>query len=232
MADVEAYARGEYYTDLMRGPRDAAALERIVKRVASLSGLSEATVRNLGGRLDGTTYRREANRATGRTASPYDASVKGFDTDPTSNFSRNDDPFTSGLKGPVTAAMLDLYQSKLNWRVDARYHMSNMDVNRSWNWGGGLSPPESVSDMKSALALDPNMHALVTHGFTDLVTPYFMNVLVLDQIPNYGTSDRLTFAVYPGGHMYYSREASRIAFREDVRKLLATAMAASAGKGP
>ena len=232
MADAEAYARGEYFQDLMKGPRDAAAIDRMVKRVTALSGLSETVVRQLGGRIDGNSYRREANRASGQTASPYDATVKGIDTDPTAAFSRNEDPFTAGLRGPVTSAMFDLYQNKLNWRAEGTYHMSNSEVNRAWNWGNSTSPPEAMSELKSALALDPRMHALITHGFTDMVTPYFMSALLLDQIPNYGNTDRIKLAVYPGGHMYYSRDASRIAFRDDIQKLLASALAEPAKKAP
>ena len=80
--------------------------------------------------------------------------------------------------------------------------------------------------------IDPRMHALVTHGFTDMVTPYFASAILLDQIPNYGNADRLKLNVYPGGHMYYSREASRIAFRDDIQKLLAAAIADPAKTGP
>jgi carboxypeptidase C (cathepsin A) len=232
LADAETYARGEYFQDIMKGPRDAAAVERMIKRVTALSGLSESIIRQLGGRIDSGTYRREANRAAGQTASPYDATVKGIDTDPTAAFSRNDDPFTSGLRAPVTAAMLELYQNRLNWRAEGNYQMSNMDVNRAWSWGNSTSPPEAMSELKSALALDPRMHALITHGFTDLVTPYFMSALLLDQVPKYGNTDRLQLIVYPGGHMYYSREASRIAFRNDIQKLWTSVLPESAKKAP
>ncbi len=62
---------------------------------------------------------------------------------------------------------------------------------------------------------------LVTHGFNDTITPYFASDFVLAQIPAFGgDASRLNLVVYPGGHMFYSREASRKAFREDVRKLL------------
>ena len=70
------------------------------------------------------------------------------------------------------------------------------------------------------LALDPNLRVLVTHGLTDLQAPYFASKLLLDQIPDYGPPGRLALKVYSGGHMYYSRDESRKALREDARKLI------------
>ena len=51
------------------------------------------------------------------------------------------------------------------------------------------------------------------------MTPYFENQLILQQMPAYAIPDRLKLAVYGGGHMFYSRDASRRAFREDARTL-------------
>ena len=93
---AETYARGEYLPDLMRGPGDVAALDRMTKRVAALTNLPEAVVKQYGARVDSFISRREANRATGRQASIYDSSVRSFDPEPTSYFpASNEDPFTT-----------------------------------------------------------------------------------------------------------------------------------------
>jgi carboxypeptidase C (cathepsin A) len=217
--EAEVYARGEYLADLMRGPRDAAALDRMVTRVAALTGLPEPVVRRLGGRVDAGTYNRELNRPRGQTASAYDASVTGFDPDPTAPVSRASDPFTSALAAPLTSAMVELYATRLGWQPEGRYRISNMDAHGAWIWGNSPSSPEAVSDLKSALALDPRLKVLVAHGFTDLVTPYLASELILDQLPVYGDLGRVASAVYPGGHMFYSREVSRKAFRADALRL-------------
>jgi carboxypeptidase C (cathepsin A) len=60
---------------------------------------------------------------------------------------------------------------------------------------------------------------LVTHGASDLVTPYFESQLIIDQLPAFGSAERLRLGVYGGGHMYYSRDASRRAMREDAERL-------------
>jgi len=63
------------------------------------------------------------------------------------------------------------------------------------------------------------MRILVAHGASDLVTPYFENQMILDQLPAFASPERLKLSVYGGGHMFYSRDASRRAFREDARAL-------------
>jgi carboxypeptidase C (cathepsin A) len=82
------------------------------------------------------------------------------------------------------------------------------------------------------------MRVLVAHGFTDLVTPYFASKLLLAQVPAFAAG-RLSLAVYPGGHMFYTRPDSRAAFRQDVERLYAEAVQArdvgrteALGKGP
>ncbi|MDX2205524.1 MAG: peptidase S10 [Hyphomicrobiaceae bacterium] len=217
LAEVEAYARGEFLTDLGRGPRDAPALERVVKRVAAYSGLSEATVRQYGGRIDEFIYIREANRAAQRQASGYDVSITGDDADPTAYFPRWDDPFAAALAAPLKGAMLDLY-ARLGWKTELAYHLS---ASLRWQWGNLSNGVESISQLQSALALDPKMRLLVTHGATDLRTPYFGSALLLEQLPGYADKPkgRVELKLYPGGHMHYSREASRKALRADVKAL-------------
>ena len=79
---------------------------------------------------------------------------------------------------------------------------------------------DAIRQFEQAVALDPKLVTLVAHGYTDLVTPYFVTRLVLDQVPDYRGAGRLKQITYPGGHMFYSRDASRVQFRDDVRRML------------
>ncbi|KMO44795.1 peptidase S10 [Methylobacterium tarhaniae] len=234
MQEAEAYATGPYLTDLLRGPADKAATDRLTERVASLTGLDPALVRRQAGRVSGSSYQREADRDSGRVASAYDTGVTGWDPDPSAAQGRFDDPILSAMQAPLTSAIVDLTARTLNWRVpNLRYELLSNAVNGSWNWGGGRSPPEVVGELRQALALDGNLRVLVAHGYTDLVTPYFASKLILDQMPGYGPDRRLSLSVYPGGHMFYFRKGSRAALRADVLRLYETALAArqSGGEG-
>jgi carboxypeptidase C (cathepsin A) len=219
LRDVERYAAGEYLADLMRGPRDTAAVDRISAKVAAFTGLDPSLVRRLAGRVDSGTFQRELNRQRGLVASEYDATVTGIDPYPSARNSHFDDPVLSAMGPPLSSAMTDLYQHVLHWHVDAPYRLLNHDISSQWDWGRGNARPEVVDDLREALAFDSTLHVLVTHGATDLVTPYFADQLILDQLPAFGSADRLKLAVYGGGHMYYTRDASRRAFRDDAEQL-------------
>jgi len=116
--------------------------------------------------------------------------------------------------------MIELYQHRLDWKPDGHYELLNEQVNGSWDWGRGLNPPESLNDLRQALALDPKLKVVVAHGLFDLVTPYFGSKLELDQVPAYGVADRLKLVVYPGGHMFYTRDASRAALRSEAKAMI------------
>jgi len=220
LADVEAYATGPYLADLLRGERDPQALARASEKVASLTGLDPALVRQLGGRIDMATFAREKGRANAKVASNYDARVSGFDPAPHAASSDYSDPILDADKTLLASAMADLTANRLGWPIEARYEILNENVNRQWNWDGGRGRAEALGDLKRALAIDPHLRVLVAHGVTDQVTPYFASKLLIDQVPPMGDPDRLRLKVYGGGHMLYFEDKSRAALRDDARKLI------------
>jgi len=218
LREAERYAAGEYLQDLLRGERDAAAVERMTARVAALTKLDPVLVRRLAARIDTRTFLRELNRERGQILSNYDATVTGIDPNPSATESHYDDPVLSAITAPLTSAMTDLYARVLNWRVEDPYRLLNGSVSSRWDWGGGRGGNEIVGDIRTALAADPRLRVLITHGASDLVTPYFENQLIVEQMPAFAT-ERLRLSVYGGGHMYYTRDASRRALREDAERL-------------
>lgn len=218
LADVERYAQGEFLTDLVKGQADSEVATRLADRVASLTGIDQAVSRRLGGRFEIGEFRREFDRRNGRVTGRYDASVSGYDPYPDSSYSHFGDPSGDSLTAPLTSAAVDLTTRKLNWRPDGSYHLLSEAVSRAWDFGRG--PAESVSQLRQILALDPKMKLLVGHGLFDLATPYFASKVMLDNLPAYARSDRVKLVVYPGGHMFYSRDAARQAFRAEVEQVM------------
>jgi carboxypeptidase C (cathepsin A) len=139
--------------------------------------------------------------------------------------SRFEDPGLTAMTAPLTSAIVDHLGRTLNWKVvDQRYNLLNGSVNGAWRWNRGRGPAEAMSDLRQVLALDGNLRVLVAHGYADLVTPYFASELLLRQVPDYGSQGRLRLAVYPGGHMFYSRDGSRLSFRDDVLRMYRAAL--------
>jgi carboxypeptidase C (cathepsin A) len=220
LADAEQYAQGDYILDYLRGPRDAAAVARMVDRVTALTGLDAALVRRLGGRIDKDAFLREFDRAHGKVGAVYDATLGVYDPSPMASESHWLDPILDGYIAPLTSAMVDLYERRLGWKIDNKYETLSRAVNNAWDWGRGLNPPDATKDLRDMLALDPNFRVLVTGGLTDVQVPYLGSKLMLDQIPDFGAPGRLALHIYDGGHMHYMRDAARKALREDGRRLI------------
>jgi carboxypeptidase C (cathepsin A) len=218
MADVETYARGDFLADLVKGEADKEATTRLADRVSALTGIDQAVTRRLAGRLDVSEFRREFDRREGKVTGRYDGSVLGFDPDPDSSDRHFADPSGDPLIAPLTTAAVDLTMHTLNWHPDGPYRLLNRSI--SWDFGHGRNPVESISELRQILALDPKLKLLVGHGLFDLAAPYLGSKIRLDQLPAYASPERVKFVVYPGGHMFYSREASRQAFRTEAEALM------------
>jgi carboxypeptidase C (cathepsin A) len=218
LADAEAYARGEYLADWLAGPRDKAAVERKVARVAALTGLPEDAVRRYAGDLSKENYLSERGRQLGASVAFYDATLTAGATAP--DWPDAEDPVLPGFVPAFTSAITALYRDKLGWRVDDLYETLSSTVSRNWRWGRGLDAPEALGDLGQQLALDPNFRVLVEHGLTDVQAPYFASALELNRLPPFARPERLTLSVHPGGHMFYARDESRKALRDEARRLI------------
>jgi carboxypeptidase C (cathepsin A) len=220
LTDVETYARTDFLLDLTRGEQDADAIARRSERVATFTGLDRALVQRFHGLIDNDVFLRELDRAHGRIGSVYDATITSIDPSPLEAYSNYPDPVLDTLQAPVSSAMVTIYETRLNWRPDNAYRLGNSAVIHQWDWGHDIrKPPEAVSAMRTALALDPQLRVLIGHGLFDVITPYFATQLLLDQIPASGGGNRIHLSVYQGGHMFYTNDTSRAAFRADYAKL-------------
>ena len=215
MADVIAYTEGEYATTLIKGRADPDAQQKMIARVTEMTGLDPEFVKYSGGRLDTAAYLREVHREKGELGSVYDSNVTSFDPFPFSPDQRANDPILSSIVAPLTTAMVDFVTRVVGWKVDARYNALSYDVNRLWDRGEDLNKG-SVPQLRQAVAADPKLRVLIAHGWNDLSCPFMGSVLTVDQMPVMGDPTRVAVREYPGGHMFYTRESSRLELRKDV----------------
>ena len=219
LADVETYAAGEYLVDLARGVADPEAVARRVARVAALTGLDPSLLRSRRAMVNNFEFSRTIEQSAGRIASMYDLTVTKPDAFPAQPLGQKPDAMSDALRAPMTSAMADIYDRKLGWRSDAVYEIMNEAVNRQWDFSEGRGSTQSFAALRTDLAADPGLRVLVVHGLFDLVTPYFRSKMMLDQIEPAAGGDRVRLMVLPGGHMFYSRDESRLALRDAVRGL-------------
>jgi carboxypeptidase C (cathepsin A) len=218
MADVIAYTQGEYATTLIKGRADADATQKMIARVTEMTGLDPAFVKYSGGRLETQAYLREVFREQGKLGSIYDSNVTSFDPFPFAPEQRANDPILSSIVAPLTTAMVDFVTRTVGWKVDARYNALSYEVNRAWDRDADLRTG-SVPQLRQAVAADPKLRVLIVHGWNDLSCPFMGSILTVDQMPIMGDPTRVTVREYPGGHMFYTRESSRLLLRKDVMEM-------------
>jgi carboxypeptidase C (cathepsin A) len=220
MAEVVAYTRGEYATSLLKGKSDPAATDKMIAHVTELTGLDPAFVKYAGGRIDGGAFLREVHREEGKLGSIYDSNVTSYDPFPYAPEQRSNDPILASIVAPLTTAMVDFVTRTVGWKVDARYNALSYDVNRLWERGEN-ERHGSVPELRQAVSADPKLQVLIVHGWNDLSCPFMSSVLTVDQMPVMGEPGRVSVREYPGGHMFYTRESSRLALRKDVQQMMA-----------
>lgn len=220
MADVIAYTRGEYATALLKGRSDPEGEKKLIERVTQMTGLDPAFVKYSGGRIEIGAYLREVHREEGKLGSVYDSNVTSFDPFPFAPEQRANDPILSSIIAPLTTAMVDFVTRTVGWKVDARYNALSFEVNRQWDRDDDMRKG-SVPDLRQAVAADPKLRVLIVHGWNDLSCPFMGSVLTVDQMPVMGDAGRVAVHEFPGGHMFYTRESSRMELRKDVMEMFA-----------
>lgn len=223
LAAFEREAVSGYLPDMLAGPRDKAAVERLAQRIAAVTGIAVDTVRQLGPRASAQTFLREIDRTSGRVSSTYDATEKRVAAyDGPDLIDGGDDLRDLSLR--LERAMVRLVEGPFGWRPQRQYRVLARDV--GWSWKG----QDSVTALRSGLVRDPTLQVLIAHGYADLVTPYLRTKLILDQLPTIGADNnsRVRLKIYGGGHMLYTRDGSRAQLRADASRLY-TEMAAARG---
>lgn len=218
MADTIAYTEGEYVADLLKGPKNKAATDAMVKRVTEMTGLDPEFVKRSGGRLETRAYLREVFREQGKIGSVYDSNVTMFDPFPYAPYQRANDPLLASIVAPSTTAMVNFITTTVGWKIDARYNALSDKVNELWDRGTALRQG-SVVQLRQAVAADPKLRVLIAHGWNDLSCPFMGSILTVSQMPNMGDPGRVSVHEYRGGHMFYTRVPSRLALQKDVMEM-------------
>lgn len=217
--DAEAFALNEYLPVLAGPPPSGDAANAFYGRVAKLTGIPEAVVARNQGFL-GNVYQKHVDGGGNDVASAYDAAFLAPDPYPQSEAEHGGDPVLDGFVRAYGGAFSGYVRDELGFRTDMTYTLLSTSVNREWKWGGrngGSRLSAGVGDdLKELLSLSPSFRLLVGQGYSDLVIPFGVNKYVLDHMPS-TFADRVALKLYRGGHMFYTRPASREQFTADAR---------------
>jgi len=204
------------------------ALESAVaERLSSFIGLSPALCRRRGGRIDLATFARELLRERGQVIGLYDAAMTTEDPLPNEAAFAGIDPTLGGINHLYTTAANAHLRNDLGVDDPRRYHLINMTVNEKWSFEDRshefhLLPAGAMKDLAIGMSSSPDTKVAITHGYYDLVTPYFVSDYLVGLLAGQSpAARRVRLQHFDGGHMFYARAASRAALRDLAADMIA-----------
>lgn len=225
LAEVEAFALTDYVAGLAAGDAlPEAEQTALYERIAAYTGMPLTTVREAHGKIPTTRFAKDLLRDERKLLGLYDGSITL--ADPHRGSGRFEELSLLRFKAPFASAAQQYFRSELGFEDDLPYRILNYRVFSNWDWesgiDGGFGYPGAAEDLEAALAVNPAMRVLVTHGVYDLVTPYFATLTALRQLHlDPEARANLVFEVYEGGHMFYTREDSLKALTTAAARLYA-----------
>jgi carboxypeptidase C (cathepsin A) len=138
------------------------------------------------------------------------------------------DPSSTYLTSSFVSTLTSHLRDTLRYRNGSTYVLLSNAI-EAWNFGHAGKPlPDTVPDLAAALAHDPALRILSVSGYHDLATPFNQTELDLARLG----STRITVKNYPGGHMSYLDDATRVRQKADLAAFYAGVLQARAARVP
>ena len=222
MAEVEAFALGDYLTALAAGAKlDATRRSAVVAQLHRYTGLpvdylERANLRVNGGEFDKTLLGSDV------TAGRLDSRFSGPTLDPLSQEAQYD-PQSAAISSAYVSAYNDYVRGTLKFGEGKRFKAS---ANLWKTWDFQHQPPGYPSKVQSAtnvmpdlavtMQRNPNLKVQMHGGYFDLATPFFAAIYELAQLPIQASLQaNIETHLYESGHMVYARDADLKALHDN-----------------
>ena len=219
---AEEFAATKLYRLLSQG--DALGLkerEGIISEMSSFIGIPEDYLKDAGGRIRNWTFCRKLLKDRGLICGLYDASITAVNPFPDREWEFGPDPTLSGMERVFTAGINTHLRGNLALACDRDYQLLNEEVNKDWQDDRKqhffMRQIGATDELRYGMALNPHMKVFIAHGCYDLVTPYYTSSRLVEQL-RLAPSLKKNIEVkrFRGGHMFYTWEESRKAFKKDM----------------
>jgi carboxypeptidase C (cathepsin A) len=230
LREAELFATGDYAAFLTRGASmPVEERKRVLQRYADLTGLDVGFVTRAEGRVRLDQFARQLLRDEQKVVGFYDSTIVATDPFPDRDVYHGADPTLAGLGATFTMAVNRQLRAEIGVMTDREYKLLNHEVIFAWKNDEAIHYIQmtqgAVDDFRYGLAMNPHMKAFLSHGWYDLITPYYAsdrlrNLMRLDP----SVAKRLTVRHFGGGHMFYTWRESREAFTAAIAKFVADAM--------
>ena len=217
LAEVAAFAQGEYTLALMQG--DALPAEeraRIAQKLAAYTGLTADYIERTHLRIDIMRFVKELLRDRRRTVGRLDSRFIGIDRDAAGE-SFAFDPSYAAIQGTYSTAFNHYVRAELTFESDLLYEVLG-SLYQSWNYGKHQNQYLNVAEtLRAAMCQNPHLRVFVANGYYDLATPhlateYTFNHMQLDE----SLRDNVSMAYYASGHMMYVQLAALVKLKADL----------------
>lgn len=221
--EIERFATNDLAHALVVGAaHDEKELRRIYSRIVDFLGISAETVHRGHGRVPFWRFARELLRDQQRILGFYDATITAVDPFPDREMHEAPDPTLVSIGRIFESGINQVLRATIGVETDRRYETLSMDVFTSWKRDelkhAFDAPAGAIDDLRFAMSLNPHMQVLICHGYYDLVTPYFSSERLVEQMKLLPEQRKnLHIKHFSGGHMFYTWDDSRKAFRDWVQ---------------
>ncbi len=144
-----------------------------------------------------------------------------------SALAREGDPSSMLIGASFATVNNDYLRDTLRYGNASTYVLLSKAI-ESWDFShAGRALPDTVPDIAAALAQNPMLRVLVANGTHDLATPFHVTELDMARL---GPSPRVVVRNYPGGHMTYLDDATRVRQKADLAAFYAGTLATLRGR--
>ncbi|MBH9575537.1 S10 family peptidase [Inhella proteolytica] len=141
------------------------------------------------------------------------------------------DPSSTWIGSSFASAINTHLSNDLQYRNGSTYVLLSNAI-QVWNFSyGGRDLPDTIPDLAWTLQQNPRLRVLAISGYHDLATPFYRTEQDLARL----NSNRVQVRNYPGGHMSFLDDATRVRQKADLVSFYAEVLAArgaAAGSGP
>ncbi len=209
LAEVEAFAEGEYLLALQRGSRiDDQTASDIAAALAQYTGLDETFIRRSDLRIEKFHFMKELLRDQGVTVGRLDSRYKGVDRYDVGSMLEHD-PSLDVWMSPYTSTFNDYVRRELGYESDLVYEILNPKV-WPWNYEKFQNAYVEVSEtLRDTMTKNPGMQVYVASGYYDLATPYFATEYTIAHLGlEEALRDNVEISYFDAGHMMYVHRPS------------------------
>jgi carboxypeptidase C (cathepsin A) len=224
LAEIEAFATGEYAQALIKG-NDLGADERqrVAAKLAGYTGLPVAYLLKTNLRVEYGAFQKELLAEQDTTVGTLDTRFIGATLDPLSKVASYD-PQSAAISAAYVGAFNDYVRGTLRYG-DGTEFKSGIQIYSKWDYKHQpptadkplIALPNVLPDLAVAMKTNPDLKVMVNGGYYDVSTPYFAGKFEMRHLPvPANILSNVEYHYYESGHMVYAHQPSLVAIHNNV----------------